>query len=112
MTGPAALELRVELERSVLRALCAGAPDSGGSTISATKALLEKYAWRDPDNRVVFESLCGLSSGLSPEQVREQLPAQATRLGFPDVDWENYLKPMDVATGDVRVGISRLLAME
>jgi hypothetical protein len=91
--------------------MCAAASDSGGLTISDAKALLEKYAWRDPDNRVVFESLCGLSCRLSPGQLREQLPAQATRLGFPDVDWENYLKPIDMAS-DVRVGISELLAQE
>jgi hypothetical protein len=111
VTGPAALELRVALERSVLRAICAAASDSGGLTISDAKALLEKYIWRDPDTRVVFESLCALSSRLSPDQLREQLPAQATRLGFPDVDWEGYLKSAHVAT-DVRVGISQLLAME
>jgi hypothetical protein len=111
VTNPFDLELRIALERSVLRVICASTSDAGGLAISDAKALLEKYAWRDPDNRVVFESLCGLSSDLAPSQLREQLPAQATRLGFPDVDWENYLKPTVVA-GDVRLGISKLLAME
>jgi len=95
----------------VLCALCAGVSDSGGLTISGAKALLEKYVWQGPDNRVVFECLCGLSSGVSGGQLREQLPAQATRLGFPDVEWGDYLRPVGVA-GDLRVGISELLAMD
>jgi hypothetical protein len=105
------LEIRLALERSVLRALCTADSDSG-LTISDAKALLAKYVWRDADHRVVFESLCGLPRDLSRGQLREQLPAQATRLGFPDVDWEKYLKPIEVDTTGVRGGISRLLAME
>jgi hypothetical protein len=112
VTGPCALELRVALERTVLRAFCGGASDPDGLTMSEAKTLLEKYVWRGPDNRVVFESLCGLSSSLSAGQLREQLPAQATRLGFPDVDWENYLTPADVIASDFPGMISRLLATE
>jgi hypothetical protein len=58
-----------------------------------TKSRLAGYAWRDPDNRVVFETLCQVRNANTPgpSELSEQLPAQATRLGFPDVNWENYL---------------------
>jgi hypothetical protein len=53
-----------------------------------------------------------LSSSLTPAQLREQLPAQATRLGFPDVPWENYLQQENADAGDVRGLIEQLLAAE
>jgi hypothetical protein len=100
----------MELERDVLRALCAAA---NGATLSLDpKTLLKKYVWLSGDNRVVFESLSGLSTSLTPAQLREQLPAQATRLGFPDVPWENYLRQENADAGDVRGLIEQLLAAE
>ena len=107
MTPSAFPPNRIELERKVLRALCAAA--NGAISTFDAKVLLKKYAWRDPDNRVVFESLSGLSSGLTPAQLREQLPAQATRLGFPDVAWGNYLASENGDGGDVRRLIEQLL---
>jgi hypothetical protein len=101
---------RVELERSVLRKMCAATP--GARSLSEAKKMLEPYVWRDADNRVVFESLCGLSSGLTSAQLREQLPAQATRLGFPDVAWENYFTQDDLDAGDVASLIEQLLKTE
>ena len=110
MTASAPSPNRIELERKILRALCA-AGNGATSTLDA-KILLKKYVWRDPDNRVVFESLSGLSSGLTPAQLREQLPAQATRLGFPDVAWGNYLASENGDGGDVRRLIEQLLQAE
>jgi hypothetical protein len=56
-------------------------------------AKLIRYAWKEQDNRVVFDCLKRLTSAknIMPSQLREQLPAQATRMGFPDVKWENYI---------------------
>jgi len=61
---------------------------------------------------VVFESLCGLSGSLTRVQLHEQLPAQATRLGFPDVAWQNYLTSDDVDAGDIHSLIKQLLKTE
>ena len=61
---------------------------------------------------MVFESLCALSSSLTPAQLREQLPAQATRLGFPDVAWENYLTRDNVDADDIPSLIEQLLKTE
>ena len=54
----------------------------------ATRRLAE-YAWQDGDHRVVYEAIarCGTSDGA---QMRKDLPAIATRMGFPDIEWEQY----------------------
>lgn len=107
MSGTAPPPNRIELERKILCALCAAA--NGATSTFDAKTLLNKYVWRDSDNRVVFESLIGLSSKLTPAQLREHLPAQATRLGFPDVAWENYLASENGDGDDVHNLIEQLL---
>jgi hypothetical protein len=110
VTASDALPNRIGLERSALRGLCG--EHAGVMSASDAKTLLKKYVWQDPDNRVVFEALSGLSSSLTPAELREQLPAQATRLGFPDVPWENYLTPDEAGAKDVRSLIEQLLTAE
>jgi hypothetical protein len=98
----------VALEREILQWFCAAnAPETISSELKKT---LAAYAWRDPDNRVVFESLTRLTSGLTPAQLREQLPAQATRMGFPDVNWGNYLTQGEPGARDIRNLVERLRA--
>jgi len=53
---------------------------------------LSNHVWQDAEHRVVFEAIQRLSSS-DPKLLREQLPAQATRMGFPDVSWDNYFAP-------------------
>lgn len=85
-TGSAITRI-VELEREILRALCNGTLPS--SQIDAAREALRGYAWRDEEHRVVFEALARVrNANLIP--LREQLPAHATRMGFPDVDWPLY----------------------
>ncbi len=91
MTQEVSLNRILELERSILRAVCCGSgfePDVRDDAISS----LRGYAWRDAEHRVVYAALVRVqqSSGAS---AAEQLPAQATRMGFPDVDWKLYLHP-------------------
>jgi hypothetical protein len=87
--------LNVDLESRILRALCS-APSAFSSTDAndpprraAILAQLRLYRWQDPEHRVVFEALT-LLPGRSVTELREQLPAQATRMGFPDVNWQAY----------------------
>lgn len=77
----------VELERAILRALCQGYP-AGGAMKAANEAL-RGYAWRYQEHNVVFEALQKVRAGGSVP-LRERLAAQATRMGFPEVDWELY----------------------
>lgn len=84
-----------ELERKILRVLCGARADTSppsdsnpASRASAVSSLLS-YRWRDAEHRIVFEALARLP-GRGAAELRRQLPAQATRMGFPDVCWENY----------------------
>ncbi|MFZ0883394.1 MAG: hypothetical protein WAN14_08350 [Candidatus Acidiferrales bacterium] len=84
-----------ELERKILRALCrehanSSAPaDLDAQSRASAVAELSSHKWQDAEHRIVFEALARLP-GRDAAQVRGQLPAQATRMGFPDVQWEAY----------------------
>jgi hypothetical protein len=85
----------LDLESKILRTLCTEPPtfDSANTQHSSTRtailAKLRAHCWQDPEHRVVFEALT-LLPGRQSAELREQLPAQATRMGFPDVNWEHY----------------------
>ena len=70
---------------------------------------LSSHVWQDAEHRVVFEAIQRLSSS-DPQLLREQLPAQTTRMGFPDVNWENYFIPAGKADGDFDALVRDLLA--
>ena len=84
-----------DLESRILRALCTSPSQSNSPAndhASTRAAILEKlraHPWQNPEHRVVFEALTRLPGRPSTE-LREQLPAQATRMGFPDVNWQKY----------------------
>jgi hypothetical protein len=88
-------QLVLDLESRVLRALCSGPAAFGppgadhASGRAAILAELRARRWQDPEHRVVFEALT-LLPGRHGTELREQLPAQATRMGFPDVNWQKY----------------------
>jgi hypothetical protein len=97
----------IEIERQVLRFLCQGS--GGGSLDGEVKAALRPYRWRERLHEVMFQILCELPADL-PSLVREQLPARLTRHGFPDVAWESYFVPQDLAEEEVRRLVNRLLS--
>ena len=78
------------LETQILRALCAG--QISAAERESAMARLANRAWTNPEHKVVYDALASLRTS-DAAQRREQLPAQATRMGFPDVEWENYLAP-------------------
>ncbi len=69
---------------------------------------LRAHQWRDPEHRVVFEALESLP-GRYVKELHEQLPAQATRMGFPDVNWDDYFAP-GAADSPIESLIAELLA--
>ena len=78
-----------KLEREVLRLLC-NMPDAPPDRTRAhALCQLASHEWKDADHRVVFNAL-RRCPGTEPPTLREQLPAETTRLGFPDVDWTAY----------------------
>jgi hypothetical protein len=105
MPGDVSRTTIAALERSVLRALC--------TDVGATREWegitrsLAGYVWREPEHRVVYEALRRIPSRTTKTR-RDQLPAQATRMGFPDVDWANYLDANE--TPPSRDHLDRLIA--
>lgn len=94
---PSQIESRriVDLERQILGALCnplAESPLPQQAPLKSNAGLagrLLAHNWRDEEHRVVFDAILRLP-GRSAAELREQLPAQATRMGFPDVEWADY----------------------
>ena len=80
----------IAAERLVLRALSTRRMDR--RVWCETDRKLAAYSWREPDQAVIYEAIVRARSR-DPEHWREQLAAQATRMGFPDLDWESFLRP-------------------
>jgi len=78
----------VEIERKIIRALCSNAVSP--SDWLKGVARLATHTWMDPEHKVLYGALQVLRTS-DAQARREQLPAQATRMGFPDVDWQRYL---------------------
>jgi hypothetical protein len=98
-------ELR-ETERAILRALCQP---------STTQVLRERilkelafYRWRVEDHRVIFDAL-QRSRSAKTSPLQEQLRAHATRMGFPDIDWDAFLAPGEESQ-EIEQSVSRLKA--
>jgi hypothetical protein len=92
-TNTTANEERVlGLEREILRALCSSPHLK--TERDKLLAALSSHAWRDAEHRVVYEALLRIPSR-EGGALRLELPAAATRMGFPDIDWGNYFEPRD-----------------
>jgi len=96
-----------ELERETLCALCVRASLNAQHPTAMRE--LSNHLWQDAEHRVVFEAIQRLSSS-DPKLLREQLPAQTTRMGFPDVSWENYFSPAPQNERDFEALVHELLA--
>jgi hypothetical protein len=77
-----------ELERAVLRQLCRARLTR--LEWSRIERALRAYAWRDVEHGLVYQAIQRLAPRDS-QLLREQLPAEATRMGFPEIDWQAYL---------------------
>jgi hypothetical protein len=97
----------LSLELEILRALCT--PQDWAFPRAAILQALAHHAWQDPEHRIVFEALRRLGSRASA-RVREELPATATRMGFPDVDWKPYFDAHDIAGAAKIESLIRALA--
>jgi hypothetical protein len=76
-----------DLERRVLRHICQSRL-TRAAWAEIARALRE-YTWRDVEHGLVYAAIERLASR-DPKALPEQLPAQATRMGFPDIDWQTY----------------------
>lgn len=85
--SPESAPLAIELE--LLRKLCR---DGVKSVSPGGIRALAGRSWVASDHQVVFDALSHLAN-IPPAALRHQLPAEATRMGFPDVAWEKYFEP-------------------
>ncbi|HXX71794.1 MAG TPA: hypothetical protein VEI55_05835 [Candidatus Acidoferrum sp.] len=92
MTEPTAV---VSAERTVLRALTTRFVEPPEWVEIDRK--LAGYSWREPDHAVIYQAITAARSR-DPRGWREQLAAQTTRMGFPDLDWEAFLRPSPMGT--------------
>lgn len=58
---------------------------------------LQHYRWQDGDHQVIFEALNRVEP--TPDaSLRKLLTAETTRMGFPDIDWNQYFSPSSKQT--------------
>jgi hypothetical protein len=86
------------LELAILRAFCASVPAA-----QDTLSRLANYSWQDEEHRVVYESLRAALRHPA-DRLREEMAAEATRMGHPDVDWELYFQPAGLADMEAIIG--------
>ena len=80
--------IATQIERDILRELCAGQIESRQWHSIVNR--LFAYEWKDPEHKVVFDAWRAIKSDDALTR-RQELPAQVTRMGFPDLDWGKYL---------------------
>jgi hypothetical protein len=98
----------VDVERAILRALCA---DSLPASIrDNANDRLRGYKWHDEEHWVVYQALQRLH-GRHRISVREELPASATKLAFPDVNWPNYFGGEEVNKDGIEKLFSELKSL-
>ena len=77
----------LQIELRILRALCGAS--LGVSERETLIGNLEDYEWREEEHRVIFQAILKLRRA-GAASLREHLPGAATRMGFPDIFWEDY----------------------
>ena len=95
------------MELTVLRAICSG--QNAGDLREMSVRGLSVYSWKSAEHRVVFEAIARLRRR-DAERLREELPAQATRMGFPDVEWAAYFAAGEEEPADLQVLVRELIA--
>ena len=96
-----------EIELRVLGALCA-APLSLDDRSKALRSLAN-YNWILPDHRVIYEVL-RRSRQPNSAALRENIVAEITRLGFPDIDVEPFFNPCNLTKPEIDGLANALLA--
>ncbi len=82
------------IEIRVLRVLCQGTPE--GPVKDIGESLLRDYHWRSATHRTLWDALRTIPSE-DINVLRQLLPAQLTRLGFPDEEWEQLFVPQTLS---------------
>jgi hypothetical protein len=72
--------------------------DSGAwFELAGNLAAIAEHRWANQEHRVVFEAIGRMQRRSSVSSLRQDLAAEATRLGHPDVDWARYFRSPEPA---------------
>jgi hypothetical protein len=93
------------LEEELLRALCSDGIE--GRQREEALNSLRNHDFQDVLHHQAYDALRALPTH-SPETLREQLPARLTQQGFPDVEFERFLRPRQGGAASVEELIERL----
>ena len=85
----------LHLEQLILRLLCAGTPQ--GPVKNVLVPLLRDYHWQRQLHQIIFSAVAAIPSD-DPATLRQLLPAKLTRMGFPDIEWEEIFTPPLLST--------------
>lgn len=96
----------VPTEIMALRVICLGTPE--GSVKEIGKSLLRDYHWSNALHQAIWNALYSLPSE-NPETLRQLLPARLTRLGFPDVEWEEFFAPHSLSKDEAIALMRRMV---
>lgn len=101
------MEKHLDLEKLVLRLLCAGNLEADAR--DSLLPLLRGYAWRSTLHVAIFNAVLAIPSSDS-ELLRQLLPAKLTRMGFPDVEWEEIFSPPGLAKHEAVTLVRQMIA--
>lgn len=96
-----------EREHAVLHALCSRF--SAPARRVEFPPELESYAWQEPDHRVIYAAL-KKTHDRAGQPLREQLSAISTRMGFPDINWDDYFTSKATPEAELFETVRLLLA--
>jgi len=95
------------LEKLVLRLLCAGTLEGGVHGVAIS--LLRGYAWQSTLHQAIFDAIFAAPS-IDTEVLRRLLPAKLTRMGFPDVEWEEIFSPPSLSGDEAIATVRQMVA--
>lgn len=95
-----------QLEKLVIRALCVGT--SQGPVKEALLPVVRNYSWRRPLHQIIFDALLSIPSD-NPMTIRQLLPGKLTRMGFPDVEWDEFFQPLSLSKDEILVVVRRMV---
>lgn len=97
----------LSFEVFMLRLLCAGTLHC--AVREKLLPLLSRYPWNSTLHRAIFRAIVAIPSD-DPILLRQLLPAKLTRMGFPDVEWEELFVPVSMSGDAAMELVQKLLA--
>lgn len=95
------------LEKQVLQVMCVGTPQGPAKRLLAP--LLFEYKWQSELHHAIFDALAAVPAD-EPAMLRQLLPAKLTRMGFPDIEWDELFAPAGLSREEALAVVHRMLA--